>query len=255
MDGIGLSQENVYGHKKRLEFIISNIRGFANSNKISILDIGCGTGCFITLPIAQLGYTLVGLDLDKSSIDTANELNICPNAQFLCKRVEDFPADEKFDVIICSEVLEHLQKPQELIFEMAHRLKSDGMLLVTVPNGYGPFELEQLFFVRTGIIRLGRTVKCAIQKALKLKVVETKFIMTNDESDHIQFFTLGRMKSLAESANLKIHIVEKSSFLAGHVTKLLIGWSQTLINFDVNVLPKLLPPQLCSGWYFVMRFK
>jgi 2-polyprenyl-3-methyl-5-hydroxy-6-metoxy-1,4-benzoquinol methylase len=255
MDGICLSHENVYGHKKRLEFIISNIRGFANSNKISILDIGCGTGCFITLPIAQLGYTIVGLDLDKSSIDTANELNIFPNAKFLCQRIEDLPADEKFDIIICSEVLEHLQNPQELLFSMARHLKSDGMLLVTVPNGYGPFEMEQLIFVRTGIIRLGRIIKCATLKAIKHNVVGTKFVMTNDESGHIHFFTLGQIRSLAESGNFKILIVEKSSFLAGHVTKLLIGWSQTLVNIDVNVIPSLLPSQLCSGWYFVMRFK
>jgi 2-polyprenyl-3-methyl-5-hydroxy-6-metoxy-1,4-benzoquinol methylase len=49
--------------------------------------------------------------------------------------------EKKYDAIICSEVLEHLNKPGDLLNTISQSLTNTGVLIVTVPNGMGPREL------------------------------------------------------------------------------------------------------------------
>ncbi len=58
-----MTEENVYGNAKRLKWMLTYIR-----QDLNIVELGCGTGYMICLPLAKMGYSIQGLDLDEKSI-------------------------------------------------------------------------------------------------------------------------------------------------------------------------------------------
>jgi 2-polyprenyl-6-hydroxyphenyl methylase/3-demethylubiquinone-9 3-methyltransferase len=133
-------KENSYGHKKRLDFIIKQILDYLNHNgkskdAITILDVGCGSGLLITFPLAKLGYNILGIDIDEDSIKFAKEKNIYGNASFLHSDLSDIK--DQYDIIIASEILEHLSNPASFLRELTNKMASDSILILTTPNGYG----------------------------------------------------------------------------------------------------------------------
>jgi 2-polyprenyl-3-methyl-5-hydroxy-6-metoxy-1,4-benzoquinol methylase len=150
----GLIPENIYGHGKRFEWILSRVRKSDN-----ILEFGCGTGAMIAIPLARMGYAVSGVDADGNSIaygrDRCREAGVDPEIL----RAGGVPdVGPKSDVIIASEVLEHIPTGElpGLLAVLRNSLREGGTLLVTVPNGYGWFELESFLWYRVG---LGKAVE------------------------------------------------------------------------------------------------
>lgn len=107
------------------------------------LDVGCGAGyflCMIRDRYRRRGFELSMAGVDVSSVQLA----------FLAKRMEKeklkaviavranaeyLPfADETFDLVTCSEVLEHIRTPSRALEEMRRVLKPQGMLLLSTPS-------------------------------------------------------------------------------------------------------------------------
>ena len=154
-----LAKENIYGHMKRLHWIISRI----NKRDI-IVEVGCGTGYMISLQLAKLGYTICGVDLHKKSIAFGKELFCRDGLDPGTLGVMDISElDVLADVIIASETLEHIPDSElgESLKTMCGRLKPGGRLLVTVPNGYGWFELESFVWFKCKIGWLLQFLKIA----------------------------------------------------------------------------------------------
>src|SRR5688572_3182014 len=126
--------------KKRLDFITKAI---TQNIPITgqILDVGCGNG-IITRAIGAKGYNITGIDSSEKTIEAANAANTLSNVKFTVFSAEDLARDDrKYSAIICSEVLEHLEKPGQFVLQLHKCLRDDGILIVTVPNGLGPREL------------------------------------------------------------------------------------------------------------------
>ena len=119
-----------------------------NLNKLSlpseskILDVGCGEGrhIFGSLQKFQNVYC-IGLDQDlllldacKEGLNFFNELN-SRSTTFMRGSVYSLPfEDNSFDLIFCSEVLEHLEDYHAAIKEIYRVLKSGGKFLSSVPS-------------------------------------------------------------------------------------------------------------------------
>jgi 2-polyprenyl-6-hydroxyphenyl methylase/3-demethylubiquinone-9 3-methyltransferase len=132
--------ENSYGHKKRLDFIAQQIEKYClenslNKTQIRILDVGCGSGLLVTLPLGSLGYEILGIDFDENSIKFANTQNIFKNTRFEKNTVENI--DGVYDIVLACEILEHVEKPIEFLNTVKSKLKPGGMIILTTPNGYG----------------------------------------------------------------------------------------------------------------------
>jgi ubiquinone/menaquinone biosynthesis C-methylase UbiE len=97
-----------------------------------VLEVGCGDGSFTT-DLADKFSSVTGIDISASQI--ADNQARLPKITFRQHDVSQrFPfADGTFEVVWCSEVLEHLFDPAFALREMQRVLKPGGRLLVTVP--------------------------------------------------------------------------------------------------------------------------
>jgi 2-polyprenyl-3-methyl-5-hydroxy-6-metoxy-1,4-benzoquinol methylase len=113
----------------------------ANPNRnISILDIGCGRGelCYA---LAQAGAYVMGIDYSRSAISIAektfHDAIKKDNLEFICDDFLQFNFDKKFDRIIATDFIEHIEKNRwELVLlKVAGLLKPGGLFIIhTSPN-------------------------------------------------------------------------------------------------------------------------
>lgn len=75
----------------------------------TVLDIGCGNGA-LTYDVAKKAGQVVGIDLNEKSISLARQRYSRGNIGYICGNVLNDLPDERFDVVILSNVLEHIDE-------------------------------------------------------------------------------------------------------------------------------------------------
>ena len=103
-----------------------------------ILDVGCGGG-ILAEALSELGANVTGIDASENTIGVAksHSKSINSNVRFIQNTIEEFIAsnpDEKFDVITCLEMLEHVPSPGEIIKNCSDILKKDGDIFFSTIN-------------------------------------------------------------------------------------------------------------------------
>jgi len=101
----------------------------------SICDLGCGNG-HITGRLAALGYQVTGVDASASGIKIARRTY--PDVEFVEALIAgDLKRLGSFDLVISSDVIEHLYRPSDLLEAATALLKPQGQLLLGTPyHGY-----------------------------------------------------------------------------------------------------------------------
>lgn len=197
---------------KRLEFIRRCIQEEVGDQGL-ILDVGCGNG-IISMQLGKDGYNVHGLEISEEAIAKAKAVNPFSNVEFKQGDAESLKATgQKYDVIICSEVLEHLNTPETLLNELHDLLENNGILLVTVPNGTGPREL----FVTRPYLRIRNKHPKLWRIINKVKSVlgySGKTIQSEaSDLDHIQFFTRKQLRKLSTESKFRIINLRPSNFM------------------------------------------
>lgn len=96
-----------------------------------LLDFGCGAGGFL-LEAREAGFEVMGLELGEELADHVRKTHHIPVHSGL---VGDAAfCSEQFDVIVSSQVFEHLVDPRGTLRELASHLVGDALLLIEVPN-------------------------------------------------------------------------------------------------------------------------
>lgn len=101
-----------------------------DKKRLKILEVGCGYG-YLTYSILRMGHDIIGIDIAKNAIEFARS-NFGDN--YYLKSIHDITAENKFDVIIATELIEHLQTPVEFIRTCLKLLNDDGKIIITTPN-------------------------------------------------------------------------------------------------------------------------
>jgi 2-polyprenyl-3-methyl-5-hydroxy-6-metoxy-1,4-benzoquinol methylase len=97
-----------------------------------LLDVGCGTGDFLNT-CKKDGWEVVGVEPNRKARElAANKLNF-QNSLNLFSDLEKLP-EGKFDIITLWHVLEHVPNLETYTKSLKERLKSNGVLIVAVPN-------------------------------------------------------------------------------------------------------------------------
>jgi ubiquinone/menaquinone biosynthesis C-methylase UbiE len=98
----------------------------------SILDVGCGEGFTLNrLKEAGISKKLEGIEYLQAAIDLGKKTY--PDIKIIKGTIYELPyEDNAFDLVLCTEVLEHLDKPQDALKELVRVSKK--YLVISVPN-------------------------------------------------------------------------------------------------------------------------
>lgn len=114
---------------------------FASFEDLKILDVACGVGA-LSFYFASYGADVKGIDI------SARAIKICKKAQkslvetddrfekmnFEKVSIEKFKSKEKFDLVICSEIIEHVKDDDLFLKKVHQQLKKDGILYLSTPS-------------------------------------------------------------------------------------------------------------------------
>ena len=126
----------------RISYIKENIiKTFKlNYNKfplknIKILDIGCGGG-LLSEPMCKLGAKVTGIDASDKNIKIAKLHSKKNNLQidYFCSSPEKFNTEDKFDVILNMEIVEHVEDVNFFLRSCSKLLKKNGIMFVATLN-------------------------------------------------------------------------------------------------------------------------
>jgi 2-polyprenyl-3-methyl-5-hydroxy-6-metoxy-1,4-benzoquinol methylase len=240
-----------------LDFLVQSLQKYQPDRSTRVLDVGCGFGN-LTIPLASLGYSVSGIDIQPGLIEKAKELNPFTQATFHCIDVEQLTG-KVFDVIVLTQVLEHLVDPGRFLRVLASLCRPGGVLLLTLPNGYGPKELVERLYRRLRTSRVLRqlvlTYRERMRKSNKSAYVFDLYSEDNsEESPHAQQFTMCRLLRLLQNSGFGPIEIQHCDIFT------------TLIRFYLPFLPlpatvqrldywlaDMLPHRLVSHWFLVCR--
>lgn len=149
-------------------------------SSLRVLDVGCGKG--------ELLRSLTNQTAELHGCDWLPDL---PDPQGISYRCIDLNSnglagydDSSFDIVLCSDVIEHLESPAILLREISRVLRSDGTAIVSFPNSWNI--LERLRFLFKASFRRFRSER------------------KSGPWGHISLFTAETLESLCDRAHLKI---------------------------------------------------
>jgi ubiquinone/menaquinone biosynthesis C-methylase UbiE len=107
---------------------------FTRAAPASVLDVGCGEGILTEQWAERIAPgRIVGIDLEDPKLANEWTRRQRPNLTFTAMEVERLQfADDEFELVAATEVLEHVSDPERALAEMAR--VASGHLLVSVPH-------------------------------------------------------------------------------------------------------------------------
>lgn len=118
-------------HAAGIEAIADLLAKISTGPGARMLDIGCGYGFGLDLGERLRGWHGIGLDPSPAAQQGRVELGIDIRSGILD---DDFAPGQRFDVILASEVLEHIPDPGAFLRAIRARLPDDGLVLLTTPD-------------------------------------------------------------------------------------------------------------------------
>jgi len=116
------------------EIYRNTIKGFEPHRQNNrFLDVGCGSGTLLEIG-KEMNWDVVGVEVSKPAAENIRKKGLSVFEGTL--EEAKFP-DNYFDVITCTEVIEHVTNPKEVIKEIARIITPKGILWMTTPHGRG----------------------------------------------------------------------------------------------------------------------
>ncbi len=127
-------------HSGKLKAVFDLIDNSTDHPK-KILDIGCASGWFLSMISNRYpNAKCIGLDIYKKAIEYGQERY--ENLEFLYADAHKLPfKNESFDLVICTEVLEHVENPEKVLTEIKRVLTPKGIAMVEMDTGNILFRL------------------------------------------------------------------------------------------------------------------
>jgi SAM-dependent methyltransferase len=120
----------------------------------AFLDAGCGDGRYLAALRPGLPERLAGVDIAERILSTARAS--VPDAEFQRANLEALPfPDGEFDLVLCSQVIEHVLDAPAAALELVRVLQPGGVLILSTDNARN-FVSRVLNAPRTGLVRLLR---------------------------------------------------------------------------------------------------
>ncbi len=210
--------ENNFTYKE----ILKTIRPYIKTSK-KVLDIGSGVGT-IDFYLASKGINTTGIEISQKAVALAKVnsrfLGLDKKTKFISANFSNYKSKEKFDLVILSEVIEHLENEKEILFKIKNFMNKNSVLIITTPSQKAPL------------------YKLGLLKQFDLNV------------GHIRRYTTESLKDLLEKNGFKvIHISKHEGILrnflftnpvAGRLVRIIRWQIGDLVSFMDNLTIPLL---------------
>jgi SAM-dependent methyltransferase len=247
-----LPPENMSGHTKKLRFILDHLRRHIRHHgaPVNLLDFGCGNGAAVSRFLMIDGVRYHGVDIHEPSLAHARRHFGGDHTVFL----DEVPADQAFDVLVYADIIEHLDEPVAVLKQHAAALEPDGVLIGSVPNGFGPFENEK---------RLDRWLKISAILDLPARIRRNTgnapppnpaAVPYNAESGHVQFFTRESLRSTLDRAGYRLCTFLNGAFLGAPLSERYLFRGESIAQWNARVADRL-PHWAVSTWLFTAEKK
>jgi 2-polyprenyl-3-methyl-5-hydroxy-6-metoxy-1,4-benzoquinol methylase len=200
------------------------------AGSLRVLDVGCGDALPLyilnSFKYENVRFSFNGVDISSLDIYFAKRLKLmlkAYNFTFAMGKAEDLPYQKStFDIVICSEVLEHLVCPEDCIKEIRRVLKDDGVAFISTPN-------------ESNFIRQFKKFFKFISDDLKEEASKPY-----DYAEHINVRAFKVWKTVFESLGLKIEKVKRHGILYGgykHNRRRLLFAAVIVCDWILDCLP------------------
>jgi 2-polyprenyl-3-methyl-5-hydroxy-6-metoxy-1,4-benzoquinol methylase len=193
-----------------------------------VLDLGCASGYFARV-LARRDCRVVGVDINEAAVEKARE----PCSDAIVADLDAVPltslvGEQRFDVVVFGDVLEHLMNPARLLEEARDVLKHDGYLVASFPN--------------------------VAHGAVRLSLLQGRFDYQEEgllDETHLRFFTLKTVEETLLGAGYRIETLQRSTvdvFDGSHVLPPINRGA-----FDEHVVERVLSDPEASTLQFIVR--
>lgn len=189
--------------------------------RLRVLDGGCGDGYWLARLSALEGLELLGVDYNPVRVERARQA--APAARVHCGDLRRFQAQEPFDVIWLSQVLEHVEDDMGLLRQMRRLLRPEGVLILGTPN-------EGSWLQQRALRRRG----------------------TSGQTDHVHFYTEKEVRRKVSEAGFRVESVMREVFFVGH-ERFYYALTKRRWGFKCLELLTRLWPWGCSDFYLECR--
>lgn len=124
-----------YDTERRLEVLVDEFLGRDRISGKRCLDAGCGLGFFSHRIMTHGPGELVSVDIAPAIVKRLKERlpsADCREADLL--DLDGALSDQRFDTVVCSEVIEHTPDPKKAVEQLARRVAAGGWLAISCPN-------------------------------------------------------------------------------------------------------------------------
>lgn len=233
--------------RKKLGFLYSHAIAEAERTgrscaEMRAVDLGAAAGA-VTLPLATLFGHVTAVDLDAEALGRLRARAVergHANVSVFESDAAAFDDDAPYDVVVASEVISNVPNPDALLTAIAALLRPGGLLLLTVTNGYGAFELRDWQLnLRARLTRM-EWIRRALARPPDRAV-------TGAYAQH--FFTFGHIVDRFRAHGFEVIAKRNSDCLMPLVRSLPDG---RLAALDCRLADHV-PAAMASGWYFALR--
>ena len=125
---------NEYLAPARVAFYVEVAEIVATERPRSVVDVGCGTGNLLREVVERAAPDrVVGIDYAAAGVRRAQRL--VPSGEFHAQSLYSVILAETFDLVLCTEVLEHLNDPRGAMDLLMRLCATSGTIVITVPDG------------------------------------------------------------------------------------------------------------------------
>jgi 2-polyprenyl-3-methyl-5-hydroxy-6-metoxy-1,4-benzoquinol methylase len=146
-------------HCSRRDWIIAKIREAANERPGRALEVGFGAGIYLP-SLAEAFSEVVATDLDQAHIDHAGAIVAkYPTLRLTRDDVVDSKLPEhSFNLVLCSEVIEHIPNSESVLAAMHRLLEPGGILVLSTPQRWSLMEITAKVAFLPGVVNVVRRI-------------------------------------------------------------------------------------------------